>query len=86
MNFKLDVQGLMCIPPEGQNPSEFFKDLNIANLKIYFDPSFNLVKVFNMRGMPTSILIDKNGKEFAKIIGEIDFSEDSFINFLKKYL
>jgi hypothetical protein len=36
--------------------------------------------------MPTSILIDKNGKEFAKIIGEIDFSEDSFINFLKKYL
>ena len=39
-----------------------------------------------MRGVPTSILIDKEGKEFARIIGEIDFSEKSFINFLTKYL
>jgi len=31
LNFKLDVQGLMCIPPEGQNPSEFFNDLKIIN-------------------------------------------------------
>jgi len=31
LNLKLDVQGLMCIPPEGQNPSEFFKDLKIIN-------------------------------------------------------
>jgi len=31
-------------------------------------------------------LINKEGKEFARIIGEIDFLEDSFINLLKKYL
>ena len=31
LNFKLDVQGLMCIPPEGQRPDQFFKDLNIIN-------------------------------------------------------
>ena len=28
----------------------------------------------------------KKGKEFARIIGEVDFFEDSFVNFLKKYL
>jgi hypothetical protein len=39
-----------------------------------------------MRGVPTSILLDKKGKEFARIIGEIDFSNKSFINFLKAYL
>ena len=82
----IKVYAINLEKPNKEKTLEFFKDLNITNLKIYFDPSFNLVKVFNMRGMTTSILIDKNGKEFAKIIGEVDFSEDSFINFLKKYL
>jgi hypothetical protein len=39
-----------------------------------------------MRGVPTSILIDKNGKEFGRIIGEVDFYEKSFTDILKKYL
>ena len=82
----IKVYAINLEKPNKEKTLEFFKDLNITNLKIYFDPSFNLVKVFNMRGMPTSILIDKNGKEFAKIIGEVDFSEDSFVNFLKEYL
>ena len=72
--------------PNKDKTRNFFESLNIKNLKIYFDPEFNLVKSFNMRGVPTSILIDKEGKEFARIIGEIDFLEESFINFLKKYL
>ena len=31
LNLKLDVQGLMCIPPEGQNPDKFFRDLKSIN-------------------------------------------------------
>ena len=30
-NLKLDIQGLMCIPPEGLSPDRFFKDLKIIN-------------------------------------------------------
>ena len=30
-NLKLDIQGLMCIPPEGQNADRFFKDLKSIN-------------------------------------------------------
>jgi thiol-disulfide isomerase/thioredoxin len=72
--------------PNKEKTKIFFENLNIKNLNIYFDPEFKLVKHFNMRGVPTSILINKKGKEFARIIGEIDFLEDSFIKFLKKYL
>jgi thiol-disulfide isomerase/thioredoxin len=72
--------------PNKDKTKFFFESLNIKNLKIYFDPEFKLVKSFNMRGVPTSILVDKNGNEFARIIGEVDFFEESFINFLKKYL
>ena len=31
LSLKLDVQGLMCIPPEGQNSDRFFKDLKFLN-------------------------------------------------------
>jgi len=72
--------------PNKEKTKNFFKNLGIKNLNIYFDPEFNLVKSFNMRGVPTSILIDKKGKEFARVIGEIDFIENSFINLLKKHL
>ena len=72
--------------PNNVKTKSFFDSLNIKNLNIYYDPEFKLVKSFNMRGVPTSILIDKKGKEFARIIGEVDFYDESFINFLKKYL
>ena len=63
----------------------FFKDLNIENLEPYFDAPTTLAKIFALRGVPTSILIDKNGKEFARIIGSIDFDDKIFINWLKTY-
>jgi thiol-disulfide isomerase/thioredoxin len=72
--------------PNKDKTKVFFESLDIKNLNIYFDPEFKLVKSFNMRGVPTSILIDKEGKEFARIIGEIDFLNESFISLLQKYL
>jgi hypothetical protein len=39
-----------------------------------------------MRGVPTSILINKNGQEFGRVIGEVDFFDKAFVNLLKKYL
>ena len=63
----------------------FFKDLNINNLEPYFDAPTTLAKTFALRGVPTSILIDKKGKEFARIIGSIDFNDKKFISWLKAY-
>ena len=63
----------------------FFKDLNIENFDPYFDAPTTLAKTFSLRGVPTSILIDKDGKEFARIIGSIDFDDKIFINWLKTY-
>ena len=63
----------------------FFKELNIKNLDIYFDPPITLAKKFSLRGVPTTILFDKKGKEFARIIGAIDFNEEEFVDWLKSY-
>ena len=64
---------------------KFFDDLNIKNLDLYFDENINLTKKFALRGIPTTILLNKNGKEFARVIGSIDFNEENFIEWLKLY-
>jgi len=63
----------------------FFEDLNIENFEPYFDAPTTLAKTFSLRGVPTSIFIDKDGKEFARIMGSIDFNDKIFINWLKTY-
>ena len=68
-----------------QKVDSFFEDLNIKNFDPYFDAPTTLAKTFSLRGVPTSILIDKDGKEFARIMGSIDFNDQIFINWLKTY-
>lgn len=63
----------------------FFDDLNIKNMSIFFDSKFNLVKLFSLRGVPTTIFFNREGEEFARVIGSVDFSKDSFISWLSKY-
>tara|TARA_B100000767_G_C19407276_1_gene386480 strand:+ start:60 stop:575 length:516 start_codon:yes stop_codon:yes gene_type:complete len=74
------------IGQENQSKSKsFFKELNIKNLDIYLDSPITLAKKFSLRGVPTTILFDKQGREFARIIGSIDFNDQEFINWLKSY-
>ena len=65
--------------------NKFFLDLNIKNFDPYFDPPTTLAKMFSLRGVPTSILINKEGQEFARIIGSIDFEDKNFVDWIKKY-
>ena len=65
--------------------SSFFKDMGIKNLKLYFDSPITLAKKFGLRGIPTTILFNKDGLEFARIIGSIDFQEKEFIKWLSNY-
>ena len=63
----------------------FFKKLHIQNLEIYFDAPITLAKKFSLRGVPTTIIFNKEGREFARVIGSINFNDDKFINWLKHY-
>ena len=68
-----------------EKSSKFFNDLKIKNLEFFFDSPITLAKKFGLRGIPTSILINKDGFEFARIIGSIDFEDEKFITWLSNY-
>ena len=75
----------MVITSSFKKAIKFFEDLDIKNLKIYFDSPITLAKKFKLRGIPTSIIFNKDGLEFARIIGSIDFEDEKFIRWLSKY-
>ncbi len=71
--------------PNRSKTKSFFNDINIKKLEIYFDSRLNFVKKFKFRGVPTTVLINKKGEEFARIIGEVDFQNAKFLKWLSKY-
>ncbi len=64
---------------------KFFIDLNIKNLDIYYDNTVTLAKDLSLRGVPTTILFNKEGKEFARIIGSINFNDKEFLKWFSNY-
>jgi len=67
------------------NLKKFFLELKIKNLSIYLDKKNNMPQKFQLRGLPTTIFINKKGEEFARIVGIYNFEEENFIKWLQKY-
>ena len=87
---KVNLNNLKIFPINvGQESEEkainFFNDLKIKNLDIYFDSPITLAKKFGLRGIPTTILLNKDGLEFARIVGSINFENEEFIRWLSNF-
>ena len=87
-NPKLDNLKIFAINISQENlkkVNSFFQELNIRNLEPYFDAPTTLAKKLSLRGVPTSVLFNVEGNEFARILGSIDFDDLKFIEWLKTY-
>ena len=82
----IEVIPINIADEELKKSKEFFEELNINNLEIFYGSSLELAKEFKLRGIPTTIIVDKEGYEFARIIGFIDFENKSFLDWLSNYL
>ena len=81
----LQVFAVNIEKPNAIKTKNFFTSLNIQKLEIFFDRNLNFIKEFKLRGVPTTILVNKKGEEFARIIGEINFKDKKFLKWLSKY-
>jgi len=85
-NFKnLVVFAVNMEQPNVTKSKKFFSDLKIEKLSIFFDRNLNFVKEFKLRGVPTTVLINKKNEEFARIIGSINFQDKKFLKWLSNY-
>ncbi len=83
-----EIEGIFIYPINMEdknlnNVDKFYKDLKIKNLNVYFDQRLKLVKVFTLRGVPTTIILNKNKEMIARISGSIDFEDEKFISWIQ---
>ena len=62
----------------------FLKKNNLSFEKIYKDSSMKLSEQLNVKILPTTLFLNKNLDEIAKIEGLIDWFEKENLDFLKK--
>ena len=64
---------------------EFYNKTKIEKLDIFYDTDVRLAKKFLLRGVPTTLIINKEGKEIARVVGSIDFQDNRFKSWLQNF-
>ena len=80
---KINIIPINIGEEEYEKSKIFFDELGIDNLEIFSGPSGDLAKKFKLRGVPTTIILDKEGHEISRILGSIDFLDKKFLEWLK---
>jgi thiol-disulfide isomerase/thioredoxin len=65
---------------------EFYKSQNIKNLAIYLDEKNKIFNALNIVGLPTSFIINKEGKIVVRITGVVDWQDEAVREVIQKYL
>ena len=62
----------------------FYADRGIKNLPVLLDPMSNLAHALNVRGIPTTLLIDRQGNELGWLEGAADWSSPDAVTVVRK--
>jgi thiol-disulfide isomerase/thioredoxin len=65
----------------GRNPlpgiQRFFDEVGVTRLPILLDPSQAVAREMAVLGLPVSVILDPEGREIARLVGEADWSGES---------
>ncbi len=64
----------------------FYQDHFIDHLPIYVDPTTRVLDALGILGTPTTMLIDRQGREIARTLGPQDWDQPSVIAQLRRYM
>lgn len=69
----------------GAPPVErFYRDKNIQTLPVLLDPRGDAARAVGARGIPTTLLIDRAGKERGRLEGAADWASAEFVDAIRR--
>jgi thiol-disulfide isomerase/thioredoxin len=73
----IDRGGMKAVDP-------FFHEIGLAHLARYLDPSGEAAGHLGALGLPTTLLIDPEGRELGRLVGPAEWDSTEMIAFLRK--
>jgi thiol-disulfide isomerase/thioredoxin len=61
-----------------------FTDLHVQKIAPYIDPSGQALRTVRATGLPTSLLIDREGRELGRVVGPIAWDDDAIVAFFRQ--
>lgn len=71
---------------DGDGPRSFFQRLEINHLRLYRDPTNQSSRAIKIRGLPTTLLIDGQGREIGRLEGGADWDSPEAEALIRYYL
>lgn len=77
----------LSIDHRGRDAVErFYRQLGLTSLGIYLDRSGEAASAVEVSGMPTSLLVDRQGRELGRVIGGAPWDDAEMVARIKGYL
>ncbi|HIJ37530.1 MAG TPA: TlpA family protein disulfide reductase [Rhodospirillaceae bacterium] len=88
---RLAGSGLVIVPLSidraGPAPvNKFYAEMKIEHLQKYFDPKASIAQSLTLRGVPTTLLLDRQGREVARVEGMVDWDSPEVDALIKRIL
>ncbi|MEO3428268.1 TlpA disulfide reductase family protein [Pelagibius sp. CAU 1746] len=64
----------------------FLARLDLQRLPVYLDPKGKLARAFALKGLPTSFVIDRQGRVVAGLVGPAEWDSPQSLAFMRHYL
>ena len=64
----------------------FIGKLGLKSVKIYLDPKSAMERAFRVQGLPTSFLIDREGRVLGRVEGAAEWDKPKLLGILKSFL
>jgi len=65
---------------------DFYRELGLENLAIYIDPTATAQRRLRVVGIPTTLLVDRNGRELGRLAGPAEWDSTAMITFFKSVI
>ncbi len=84
--YNIDVLTISIDKKNIKDQLEFLSNNGASNLNHFFDKEMKIFKTLKLRGIPTTIIVDKNGYIISKHEGILKWAQDEIINKIKSLL
>ena len=64
----------------------FYAEVGVKNLAMYLDSSTEAASTLGAVGLPTTLLIDRDGREIGRLVGPAEWDSSDMIAFIRSYL